>query len=213
MARIKELNAADRPREKLTAKGAQALSDAELIQVIIGSGVQGADVIKISRQVKKLLDTEGYALNLEQLNNIRGVNKATATKLVALFELATRHFHKDFKVETAVDAAALVPELKDAKQEHLIVISLDGASRVINKRTVSIGTLNSSLIHPREVFADPLSERAASIIIIHNHPSGGTMPGKADIEVTKRLKDAGKLLGIKVLDHIIITKNEHKSIK
>ena len=211
MVKIQKLDKKDRPREKLLSKGAQNLTDLELIQIVIGSGVQGADVTKISRQIKKLLDTNGYKITIEQLTAIKGVSTATATKLVALFELAEREF-KDFTIiDSAEKAAALVPELKDTKQEHLIVLSLDGANRLIQKRLISIGTLNASLVHPREVFADPITDRAASIIVMHNHPSGTPDPSDADIQITKRLQDAGKLLGINLLDHIIIAKSGHYS--
>ena len=207
MVKIQKLDKKDRPREKLLAKGAENLTDIELIQIIIGSGVKNADVTKISKQIKKLLDTNGYKIISEQLTAIKGVSTATATKLVALFELAEREF-KDFTIiDSAEKAAMLVPELKDTKQEHLIVLSLDGANRLSQKRLISIGTLNASLVHPREVFADPITDRAASIIVIHNHPSGTPEPRDADIQITKRLQDAGKLLGINVLDHIIIAKN------
>lgn len=211
MVKIQNLDKHERPREKLVAKGAQNLSDLELIQIIIGSGTKGADVTTISRKIKKLLDTNGYTLTIDQLVAIKGVSTATATKLVALFELAEREF-KDFTIiDTAKKAAALVPELQYAKQEHLVVLSLDGANRLIQKRIVSVGTLNASLVHPREVFADPITDRAASIIVIHNHPSGTLVPSSADKQITKRLQEAGKLLGIHLLDHVIVTKNSHYS--
>jgi DNA repair protein RadC len=211
MVKIQKLDLKDRPREKLLHKGAQNLSDIELIQIIIGSGVQGADVTKISKQIKKILDTNGYKITIEQLTAIKGVSTATATKLVALFELAEREFKDFIIIDSAEKATALVPELKDAKQEHLIVLSLDGAHRLIAKRLISIGTLNASLVHPREVFADPITDRAASIIAIHNHPSGTLEPSEADRQVTQRLKDAGNLLGIQLLDHVIITKTNYYS--
>ena len=205
MVKIQKLDKKDRPREKLLNKGAQNLTDLELLQIIIGSGTKDADVTKISRSIKKLIDTNGYKITIEQLTSIKGVSTATATKLVALFELAEREF-KDFTViDSAEKASALVPELKDAKQEHLIVLSLDGAHRLIQKRLISIGTLNASLVHPREVYADPLQDRAASIIVIHNHPSGTLLPSDAYTQITNRLKESGKLLGINLLDHVIIT--------
>ncbi|MBI1862989.1 JAB domain-containing protein, partial [Candidatus Microgenomates bacterium] len=137
---------------------------------------------------------------------------ATATKLVALFELAGRNNITDITVRTPEDIVAQVPELRTAKQEHLVVLTLDGANRLIQKRIISIGTLNSSLVHPREVFADAITDRAASIVVIHNHPSGTLQPSEADTEITKRLKESGKLLGINLLDHIIITKTDYISI-
>jgi len=210
--KVLEISKDERPREKLATKGAPALSDIELIQIIVGSGVQGSDVVAISKQIKNQLDINGYELSLEQLKSIKGVNSATATKLVALFELASRKFHKDITIDSAAAAIALVPELRDLKQEHLVVLSLDGANRVLAKRTVSIGTLTSSLVHPREVFADPITDRAASIIVIHNHPSGSLRPSAADIEVTMRLKETGDIVGIRLTDHIIITQTAHTSM-
>ena len=213
MVKIQNLDKQDRPREKLAAKGAANLSDVELLQVVIGSGIKGADVTKIAKNINKLFITHGYNLTIQQLTSIKGVSSATATKLVALFELAQRHIKQESRVDGAESAIALVPELKTAAQEHLVVLSLDGANRLIAKRLVTIGTLNASLVHPREVYSDPLKDRAASIIVIHNHPSGTLEPSDADMQVTQRLKDAGKLLGINLLDHIIITKTGYYSLK
>lgn len=200
------MDAHDRPREKLIASGAKKLSNVELLQVIIGSGVKGADVTQISKKINKLLDVQGYSLTIEQLTSIKGVSDATASKLVALFELSSRKLKTETTITGTDDAAKLVPELREAKQEHLVVLSLDGANRLIAKRTVSIGTLNASLVHPREVFADPITDRAASIILIHNHPSGELRPSDQDVIITTLLIDAGNLLGIEITSHIIITK-------
>lgn len=212
MVKIKDLDKGDRPREKLISKGAVNLSDIELLQVIVGSGVKGADVTKISKQIKKLLDLTSYRPTLTQLTEIKGISDATATKLVALFELAGRKNITDITINKPDDIVAQVPELRTAKQEHLIVLTLDGANRLIEKRIISIGTLNSSLVHPREVFADAITDRAASIVVIHNHPSGTLQPSDADIEITNRLSESGKLLGITLLDHLIITKTAFVSI-
>ena len=213
MVKIQNLNKQDRPREKLATKGAANLSDVELLQVVIGSGIKGADVTKIAKNINKLFISHGYNLTIQQLTSIKGVSSATATKLVALFELAERHIKQESRIDDAESAIALVPELKTATQEHLVVLSLDGANRLIAKRLVTIGTLNASLVHPREVYSDPLKDRAASIIVVHNHPSGTLEPSNADMQVTQRLKDAGKLLGINLLDHIIITKTGYYSFK
>lgn len=205
MPSISKMDAHDRPREKLIASGAKKLSDVELLQVIIGSGVKGADVTQISKKINKLLGIHGYSLTIEQLTSIKGVSDATASKLVALFELASRKLKTEATIAGTDDAAKLVPELREAKQEHLVVLSLDGANRLIAKRTVSIGTLNASLVHPREVFADPITDRAASIILIHNHPSGLLRPSDQDLDISASLIEAGTLLGIQVTSHLIIT--------
>lgn len=203
----------DRPREKLALKGAGALSDFELLQVIIGSGVAGADVTLIARRIKKLLDTYGYEITLDNLQEIKGVSLASASKILATFELALRYQKKDQVITSAEDVLKLVEEIRDKKQEYFICITLDGANRVIAKRTITIGTLTSSLVHPREVFADAITDRAASIIVAHNHPSGNTMASEADLQVTKRISESGELLGIQLLDHVIVTKGGHTSCK
>ena len=212
MPKIKQMDKADRPREKMQNKGPKALKDEELLQVIIGSGIKGADVVKISRQIKKLIDLNGCEIKIDQLMIIRGISLATATKLVALFELASRKSNKEAAINSAQDAVALVPEMRDLKQEHLVALSLDGANRLIAKRVISVGTLNASLVHPREVFADAITDRAASLVIIHNHPSGNAEPSQSDTEITERIKQSGKLLGIQLQDHIIITKSAHHSL-
>ena len=211
MVKIQNLAKQDRPREKLIANGAKKLSTTELLQIIIGSGIKGADVTQISKNLKRLIDINGYDLSLVQLQTIKGISAATAAKLQAIFELVRRNTSTDIKVFSAADAVIHVPDQRTASQEHLITLSLDGANGLIKKRVVSIGTLNASLVHPREVFAEPLTDRAASIIVIHNHPSGTLEPSDADKAITQRLKEAGKLLGINLVDHVIITKTSHYS--
>lgn len=209
MSSILALEKTDRPREKLFAKGQASLTDLELLQVIIGSGVRGADVTKISQEILKLLEASNGKLELEQLVKIKGVSTATAAKLLASLELTSRFVKTGVKINKPEDVLPLVAELRSKKQEHFVVLTLDGANRLIEKRTVSIGTLSASLVHPREVFADAIADRAAGIIVVHNHPGGSLEPSGADIEVTKRLREAGQLLGIRMLDHIIVTPTDH----
>ncbi len=202
---IKSLDKQDRPREKLLAKGQVALSDLELLQVIIGSGIQDADVTKISLQIHELLERNNGKITIDELIKIRGVSTATASKLVASLELTSRFVKSGLKISTMEDALPLLADIRNKKQEHFVVITLDGAHRVIEKRTIAIGILNASLVHPREVFADAITDHAAAIIVAHNHPSGSPEPSSADKDVTSRLREAGKLLGIDVLDHIVVT--------
>ncbi len=206
---VKLLAKEDRPREKMLARGEQALSDLELLQVVIGSGVHGADVTQISKEILKLLEAQNGKIKLEQLLKIKGVSTATATKLLAGLELTSRFVKTGMKIQNSTDVLPLVADLRTKKQEHFVVLTLDGANRLIERRTVSIGTLSASLVHPREVFADAIADRAASIIVVHNHPGGSLEPSNADIEVTKRLREVGTLVGIKLLDHIIITHVDH----
>lgn len=210
--KISERDKADRPREKLAAKGSKALSDFELLQVIIGSGVPGSDVTAIARAIRKLLDKDSLSVTLEQLTAIKGVSLAHASKILACFELSQRYQQKDFKVLGTEDAVLLLHDIRDKKQEYFVTLTLDGANRLIAKRTITIGTVNASLVHPREVFADAITDRAAAIIVAHNHPSGSLTPSKADLEVTRRLKESGELLGIQLLDHLIVSPTSYTAI-
>lgn len=210
---MRRMNAMDRPREKMLAKGERALSDTELLQVIVGSGIRGADVTKISNKLLELLQLQHGKVTLEQLTDIRGVNTATATKLLASLELTNRFVKTGTLIDTVEDVLPLLSDIRTKKQEHFVVITLDGANRVIEKRVITIGTINASLVHPREVFADAITDRAASIVVAHNHPSGSLHASAPDIEITKRLQVAGKLLGIQLFDHVIVTADDYFTVE
>ncbi len=211
-SRIKDLAVNERPREKMLAKGQRNLSNLELLQVVIGSGIRGADVTQISQDIEKLLVGQHGKLELEQLTSIRGVSTATATKLLASLELTSRFVKTGITIVDDNDVLPLLTDIRYKKQEHFMVITLDGANRVIERRIITVGTINASLVHPREVFADAITDRAASIVVAHNHPGGSLEPSQPDLAVTKRLRDAGKLLGIQLFDHIIVTADSHVSI-
>ncbi len=197
----------DRPREKLAKYGAEKLSDLELIMAIIGSGNKQVDVTKISRDVLKLLRSK-REISLEEVRGIVGVGEAKATELAASFELARRYLLESDRpiIDSPEKAVEQLADIRDKKQEYFVCLTLDGANRLIAKRTITIGTLTSSLVHPREVFADAITDRAASIIVAHNHPSGNPQPSDADKQITERLESAATLLGIKLNDHIVLTK-------
>ena len=203
-----------RPREKLQARGAEALSDYELLMAIIGSGTQYADVTKLAREVQKLLKEKGSELAYEDLLNVKSLGPAKATNIMAGFELWRRQFEVSERpiIDSPEKAVEQLAGIRDKKQEYFVCLTLDGANRLIAKRIIAIGTLTASLVYPREVFAEAISDRAASIIVAHNHPSGNPEPSQADREVTKRLKDAGELLGIELIDHVVITQECYKSI-
>jgi DNA repair protein RadC len=204
----------DRPREKMQRKGADALSDFELLEVLIGSGNQTSDVSQIARQVHKLLSKNAHNLSLEALTNIHGISTATATKLLACLELARRYLVQDLEpILSETDLLARLHDIRPKQQEYLICLSLDGGNRLIAQRTITVGTLDTLLTHPREVFADALTDRAASIIISHNHPSGDPQPSAQDITLTQQLVATGQLVGIPLRDHLIVTKNAHFSFK
>jgi DNA repair protein RadC len=207
MLKMTEIDLRDRPREKLLAKGVPALTSEELLQVIIGSGVQGADVVKISKDLLKQLELSNGKLELEKVTKIKGVSTATAAKLLASLEVATRFTKTGTKIHNIEDIAIILSDIRSKKQEHFVLLTLDGADCLIDRHIISIGTANANMIHPRDVFSQALFDNAASIIVAHNHPGGSLEPSHADIEVTNRLRDAGKLLGVALQSHIIVTKN------
>ena len=203
-----------RPREKLQARGAEALSDYELLMAIIGSGTQYADVTKLAREVQKLLKEKGSELAYEDLLNVKSLGPAKATNIMAGFELWRRQFEVSERpiIDSPEKAVEQLVDIRDKKQEYFVCLTLDGANRLIAKRIITIGTLTASLVHPREVFAEAISDRAASIIVAHNHPSGTLTSSSADSEVTQRLEEAGVVLGIKLVDHLIVSSSGHLSI-
>ena len=214
MKKIKSIPEFDRPREKMEQKGAKALSSLELLAVLLGSGIKGKDVFEVAKDILKLAQDDFENLSLEKLKNIEGVGLAKACQIMAAIEFSKRFLIKDgIKIKNVDDVARLTEELKDKKQEYFLSFTLDGASNLIQKRTVFIGTLNHSIVHPREVFADAISDRAAGIIFVHNHPSGNIDPSKEDIAITNRLLEVGKIVGIEVIDHVIVGKDGYFSFQ
>lgn len=207
MTRMSDRRKDLRPREKLQTRGAEALSDYELLMAVIGSGTAQADVTKTARDVQRLLAEKGSALTYDDLLSIKSLGPAKATQIMAGYELWRRQFEVSERpiIDSPERAVEQFADIRDKKQEYFVCLTLDGANRLIAKRIISIGTLTSSLVHPREVFADAIADRAASIIVAHNHPSGNLQASEADRQVTERLREAGELLGIDLIDHIIIT--------
>jgi DNA repair protein RadC len=213
----------ERPRERLVKYGVEALSLQELLSLIFGRGVKGESVINISQ---KLISNFG-SLNklseasIEELKKVRGLGLAKACQLKACFEIS-RRFKKEETlrknkrkfIKSPKDLYLLLKEkIINFHKEYFMVVSLDNRNKVISIDVISIGTLNSSLIHPRETFEAAIKNHAAGIIICHNHPSGELKPSKDDLIVTNNLIKAGKLLGIEIVDHIVITKDEYFSFK
>jgi DNA repair protein RadC len=212
--RIQQIPALDRPREKLRRKGAAALSDFELLEVVLGNGTPGADVGQIARQIQKLLQKGIQAVNYESLVGLRGVGTARAGKILAALELAKRHLVKDVTpLRSMNDIVAHLDDIRNKQQEYLVALSLDGGQRLIAQRIITIGTLDTVLAHPREVFADALMDRAASVVVAHNHPSGETQPSQHDVTLTQQLVASGQVLGVTVRDHIILTKTDYFSFR
>jgi DNA repair protein RadC len=211
---IKDMPEHARPREKLREKGPKALTDEELVAAILGMGTSGVDVRTMAKQVTNLIREHKDKLSIDHLLAVSGMGLAKAAQILSAFELARRHLFKDIvKIICAPDVLPLVSDIAGKKQEHFICISLNGANEVIENRIVTIGLLNKSPVHPREVFANVIADRAAAVIFVHNHPSGELQPSESDINIHRQLTEAGKILGIQVLDHIIVTRKGHYSFK
>jgi len=214
MKRIKDLPEFSRPREKLKEKGASALSDAELIAVILGSGNKGRDVMTLAAKLARLIAADKANLSLEALSAVEGIGQAKASQLLAGFELARRHIVKEtVRITEAKDVLPLISDITHKQQEHFICISLNGANEVIEKRIVTVGLLDKSQVHPREVFADVITDRAAAVIFAHNHPSGELKPSNSDLKIHEQLTEAAKILGLRVLDHLIVAKKGYYSFQ
>ena len=214
MKSITQLENIDKPREKLIKKGANALKDYELLAILLGSGVQGKDVISLSNEIIKLFEDDFENLNLEKLLSIHGLGLAKASQILSSIELSRRYLIKqNKKITSANDVYEALKEYHNKKQEYFLALYLDGANHLIQTKVITIGILNQSLVHPREVFSYAIQERCASIIVAHNHPSGVLQASDEDINVTKRLYESGKILGIELLDHLIITKDGFYSFK
>ena len=214
MKRIKDIPEFSRPREKLKEKGVQALSDTELIAIILGSGIKGQDVRAIASKIARLIVDNKDNLSLEILLTVEGIGIAKASQILAGFELARRYIVKEsIKIKEAKDVLPLLNDIAGKKQEYFVCISLNGTNEVIEKRIVTVGLLDKTQVHPREVFADVITDRAAAVIFAHNHPSGELKPSSSDLKIHEQLTEAGKILGINVLDQIIVSKKGYYSFQ
>lgn len=212
--RIQDLPDADRPREKLLRRGVASLSDVELLAVLLGSGTRRTGVLDLASRILRTLDGHLDSDNLEKLQSIAGVGKAKACQIEAALELARRHIAKGrHVVREAADALPYLQSIRGKNQEHFVCVSLNGASEVIESRIVTVGLLDTNQVHPREVFSDPIADRAAAVLVAHNHPSGTLEPSPEDLALTRRIVKAGDLLGIRVLDHLIVTEDGFLSLK
>lgn len=214
MTKIKDIPSIDRPREKLLKKGVKALTDKELLMTILGGGVKGKSVDKMAVDVLNVIKEYKNDISFTELDKIHGMGNAKISQILATFELGKRYLIQDNnKITKTEDVLNLVTNIRQAKQEHFITITLTGASSVIEVRTVFKGTVNFSMVHPREIFADVLTDRAAGVIFVHNHPENDPQPSVDDKKITQQLCETAKMLGIQVIDHIIVTKDDYFSFQ
>jgi DNA repair protein RadC len=218
---VHDLPLSERPRERLLKLGSEALSAQEILALILGRGVKGESVMATSQKlIIRFGNLKGVAnASVEELTQIKGIGPAKAAQIKAALELS-RRLETDISetsqpmLKSPEDVAAVVrSQLKGKKKEHFLVLCLDTRNKLINCKPVSIGSLDTSIVHPREVFKEAVSSCAASVIFAHNHPSGDPEPSKEDIELTKRLAKAGEIIGIDVLDHIIVCDRSYLSLK
>lgn len=211
---IKEMPSEERPRERLMASGPLGISDLELLCLIIGSGNKNRPVQDIAQDILYLMNSKGSCgVSTEDISSIPGVGKANASRICAALEIGRRFsFFKPRPCKEPKNIFDLVRHYGDRQQEHFITVMLNGAHELMGVSVVTVGLVNRTLVHPREVFAEPLKLRATAIVLAHNHPSGNLEPSPDDLEVTLRIRKAGLLLGIEVLDHIIFSLDDYKSM-
>ncbi len=216
---LKDMAQYEKPRERLLKYGADALSFSELLAIIIRCGTRDENVLDLSRRivsesgVRQLPD-----MTIGQMKKFKGIKDAKAAQIIAVFEIARRvsSGRESFKlkIENSRDVSDyLMAKMKNLKKEHLVGLYLDTRNHLIKEETISIGTLNSSLIHPREIFRGAVQEACASIILVHNHPSGDPTPSRDDISVTKKIVKASEIMGIELLDHVVIGNDRYVSLK
>jgi len=212
---IKNLPTQERPREKLARYGPDRLKDSELLAILLGSGLKGTNVLELSSKIlNKWKGKDLGSATIDELMQINGIGSAKASEIVACLELG-RRLLKDKKTSVILsgrDVWERMADVRESKREHFVVFYLNSRDQEIKRDIVSVGTLNASLVHPREVFEQAITNHAASVIFAHNPPSGDTEPSLADKEITKKLVHAGRILDISVIDHVVVTKESWKSI-
>lgn len=217
---VRDIPQNERPRERLLKYGAENLSNVELLAILLRTGSSEESVLQLAQkvlvQIEKLENI--YEISIEELMKVKGIGSTKAVQIKAGIELGKRVVSQGqddkFIIRGPEDAAEyIIKDIKFLKKEHFITLLLNTKNQIISKEIISIGSLNSSIVHPREVFKPAIKKSVSAIIMIHNHPSGDPTPSREDIEVTKRLVKAGEILGIDVLDHIIIGGSKHLSLK
>ena len=216
--KMQDVPKTERPREKLISKGPQNLKDEELLAILLGTGVEGKNVIEVAKQIlNKYSKKRLLKLTYNDLSKIKGIGPAKACTILAAAELVKRALKIGEEtlpvIRSTKDVIAQVGYLRNKLREHLVATYLNARNEMLFRKHIFIGTLDANIAHPREIFSEALRQNAAAIILVHNHPSGDAEPSQDDLEITKRIQEAGKIMGIDVLDHVIITKTKVFSFK
>jgi len=213
--KIKNLHPIEKPLEKLFRYGAEKLSMVELLAVIFRTGIKNKGVLELAEEVSMLFDVKNLQfVSFQNLKSIKGIGKVKLGQVLALIEIAKRlNSSQEISIQSPEDVFHLMSNYLNSKKEHFVAFYLNTRLSLIKQELISIGILNASMVHPREVFEPAIRYLASSIIVAHNHPSGALDASNADIEVSIKLRDSGKILGIEVLDHIIVSKNGWYSFK
>ncbi len=215
MPKIKDIPKIDRPREKFLKKGPDALSKSDLLAILLGSGIKGKNVQKLSEQIISKFGKTFLNIKVDDLLQISGIGQAKALQIVSAISLVKRFYDErstaDIFIKNSKDVLNLTYDLRDKKKEYLVCLYLDARNTLIRKEIISIGLLDKALIHPREIFYPAVELNSASIILIHNHPSGDPTPSKKDIEIVKKISQAGEIMGIAVIDFIITADKKNYS--
>jgi DNA repair protein RadC len=214
--KIKDLSKVDRPREKLEKYGPEKLSNSELLAILLRTGTKGINVVELSKKILSKFGKNGLVkASFNDLKNTFGLGKTKSCEIIACFELGRRLLKNKQSVLllSPKDVWNELKDIRDNKKEHFVIFYLDSRNQEIKREIISVGSLNANLVHPREVFEPAVLHLAAQIIISHNHPSGNPEPSKDDLDITKRLVEAGRILGIDIIDHIIVASKEYFSFK
>jgi len=215
MARIKDIPKIDRPRERFLKKGPDALSKSDLLAILLGSGIKGKNVQKLAQQIISKFGKNFLNISAADLLSISGIGEAKALQIMSAISLVKRFYEEsgttDIIIKKSNDVLPLVYDLQDKKKEYLVCLYLNARNALIKKEIVSVGLLDKSLLHPREIFHPAVELNAASIILVHNHPTGDPTPSEKDKAVVERIVQAGEIMGISVIDFIITAKNGNYS--
>lgn len=209
MAKIKDIPKIDRPRERFLKKGPEALSKSDLLAILLGSGIKGTNVQELSQQIIRKFGKNFLNITVDDLQEISGIGQAKALQIASAISLVKRFYTDDqtneIKISNSQDVISLTYELRDKKKEHLVCLYLNARNVLLKKEIISVGLLDKTLLHPREIFYPATELNAASVILVHNHPSGDSAPSEKDIQVVEKIAQAGEIMGISVIDFVIIS--------